>query len=224
MPYKDPEKRRESQRARTQRYYAAHRDEVLEKQHETRSTPEYRQKSNAQQNRWRAANADRKRAYERAYYQANRRTPEENFHLHLWTRHRLRPEDYEALLAAQEGRCCYCQRPRPENPREVHIDHDHTCTCGPKHSCPACRRGVACQKCNHVVGHADDDPARLEVIAANLTKLAAGARQRIAGKHVQGTLPLDELEVRRSGRAMNPPAVSEQPGSGVPGQVSGHRQ
>ena len=88
----------------------------------------------------------------------------------------------------QGGRCCYCERPLPENPRKVHIDHDHTCTCGSKGSCEYCRRGLACDSCNQIIGKADEDWERLERIAANGRRLQAQARARINAKPVQAEL------------------------------------
>ena len=92
------------------------------------------------------------------------------------------------MLDSQQGRCCYCERPLPDNPKLVHLDHDHSCTCGPKKSCPSCQRGLACQACNNAVGAGGDDPDRLERIAANLRRLKAEARERINGQPVQGEL------------------------------------
>lgn len=103
--------------------------------------------------------------------------------------HGLAPTDKAAMREAQDGRCCYCNRPLPEDERKVHIDHDHSCTCGPKKSCDFCRRGLACENCNRLVGMAGDDADRLELIAANLRVLAAAARARIAGKQAQEELP-----------------------------------
>ena len=97
----------------------------------------------------------------------------------------------------QHGRCCYCERPLPGDKFHVHIDHDHACTCGRKKTCESCRRGLACRDCNMVVGFAGDDPERLDLITANLRRLSAGARQRIAGKPVQEELPLNVRRLER---------------------------
>jgi Recombination endonuclease VII len=82
----------------------------------------------------------------------------------------MTPEDWDAMWTAQGGRCCYCEDLLPIDRQQVHIDHDHTC-CPPKRSCAACRRGLACQNCNFVVGNALEDPERLERIAKNLRRL-----------------------------------------------------
>jgi Recombination endonuclease VII len=113
---------------------------------------------------------------------------EVNVRKRLRDTHGMTPEDWARMYAAQGGRCCYCERPLPEDGKQVHIDHDHTCTCGPSRTCQHCRRGLACQNCNFVVGNANDDPNRLEVIAANLRRLATEARTRINTKPVQAEL------------------------------------
>lgn len=107
--------------------------------------------------------------------------------------HGISTEVLAAMWEAQGGRCCYCERPLPPaDSRQVHVDHDHSRTCGPKRSCRHCQRGLACQNRNFVVGNAGDDPDRLEVIAANLRRLRDEARDRIARKPVQGEL----IEIR----------------------------
>lgn len=47
------------------------------------------------------------------------------------------------------------------------VDHDHGCCPGRK-TCGACVRGLVCQNCNRMLGHAHDDPARLRAAAAYL--------------------------------------------------------
>lgn len=85
----------------------------------------------------------------------------------LWTAHRMRPGDWDAMWKAQRGCCYLCGDPLPANRRHVHIDHDHSC-CPPGKSCATCRRGLACHPCNTLIGHAQDDPARLRRIADRL--------------------------------------------------------
>ena len=84
--------------------------------------------------------------------------------------HGMTPDDYAALLAAQDGRCYLCTEPfRAEEKGAVHIEHDHRC-CPSGYSCERCRRGLACRRCNMLVGKVLDDPALLRLIAGNLEK------------------------------------------------------
>ena len=210
MPYKDPEKAREQMR----RYRAANREQIQQKTREWRaanperradydrryaeSDPErIRKMRREQRRRYVAANRERVNAAARDQQRQQRQAdPDLTWMRGLKQRHGLRPEDWAALIAAQDGRCCYCERPLPEDRTKIHIDHDHTCTCGPDKSCISCRRGIACHHCNAIVGRADDDPDRLERVAANLRHLGADARRRINGKPAQAEL----FDINRAAR------------------------
>ena len=143
------------------------------------------------------ARREHKNAVFRDWYARNPRSKEETRKQHLSTRHGMTPADYQEMWDDQEGRCCYCRRPLPEDTKKVHIDHDHSCTCGPKNTCAACRRGLSCDACNQIIGKADEDWERLERIAANGRRLQAEARARINTKPVQAELPID---IKRAAR------------------------
>src|SRR5215207_6629838 len=62
-------------------------------------------------------------------------------------RYGIEPEDYEALLAAQGGKCALCGRKIGVS-RRAAIDHDHSCErCGGR-GCRACSRGLVDGLCN----------------------------------------------------------------------------
>jgi predicted nucleic acid-binding Zn ribbon protein len=62
-------------------------------------------------------------------------------------------EEYDALLAAQEGRCAICGSPDwPGKGNRPHIDHDHE---------TGRIRGLLCNNCNTGLGQFKDDPQRL---------------------------------------------------------------
>ena len=72
--------------------------------------------------------------------------------------------DYAAMFAAQDGKCAICQNPetaldRKGRVRPLAVDHDHK---------TKAVRQLICNRCNHVLGLADDDPA---VIAAAIAYL-----------------------------------------------------
>lgn len=75
----------------------------------------------------------------------------------LWTRYRLRPEDYDTILGHQGGVCAICAQPF-RGPLTTHLDHVHGCTHPDRGSecCPACVRGILCNRCNHLLGGLDD--------------------------------------------------------------------
>ena len=193
MPYKDPEKNRQAAAERQRRYRVAHPERVRESQRKYHANmpEEAKEKKREREQVYRDANRGQVRAWARDWYARNPRSKDETRRQHLWTRHRMTPEDYQAMWDAQDGRCCYCERPLPDDQRKVHIDHDHTCTCGPKNTCDSCRRGLACESCNKLIGQADEDWERMERIAASGRRLQAEARGRINAKPVQGELPID---------------------------------
>jgi len=59
----------------------------------------------------------------------------------------LAPEEYEAIVKAQDGRCAICGK----QPEVLWVDHDHSC-CGINRSCGKCRRGLLCMACNGGLG------------------------------------------------------------------------
>jgi len=89
-----------------------------------------------------------------------------------------------ATVIAQDGKCYLCGDPLGQR---LIVDHDHLC-CPQGFSCPACRRGVACDRCNRLIGQVDDDPALLRRIADALESVLGPTRARIAAKPAQTDL------------------------------------
>lgn len=91
--------------------------------------------------------------------------------------------DWDSLFAglweAQGGRCYLCgDQLQRDKPRDVHLDHDHTC-CPLSRSCERCRRGLACRRCNYLIGLAKDDPDCLRRIADGLEAANKAVRERM---------------------------------------------
>jgi Recombination endonuclease VII len=129
--------------------------------------------------RYRDKNREKLRAESREYQRARR------------AGHALRPGEYEALWEAQDGLCCYCSRPLDG---KICLDHDHSC-CPTFKSCPKCRRGLAHNNCNVIVGMAGEDWDLLAAIATSGPALVAAVQERIAAAASQGELPFgDGLE------------------------------
>src|SRR5579863_5460292 len=63
----------------------------------------------------------------------------------LKAKYGLTPEDYDNMLAAQNGLCAICTK----KPKTFHVDHDHD---------TGKVRGLLCQKCNILLGQADEKP------------------------------------------------------------------
>jgi Recombination endonuclease VII len=94
--------------------------------------------------------------------------------------------DIDAWFAAQwklQAGCCYLCGGNFGDLRP-HVDHDHSC-CTAHRSCRVCRRGLACDRCNKLIGHIDDDPDLLRLIADNLARVLGPTRERIAAKQAE---------------------------------------
>jgi len=139
----DPEFR-EQDKAQKREAYHANRDAELERQHEYRARPEFRSEQAARAAIWREDNRDHLRAYQ----------------LKRW--YGITQEDYDAMLAAQDGVCAICGGP-PRGRGKLNdvfvVDHDHN---------TGVIRGLLCSPCNTAVGQMDDDPERLRRAAVYL--------------------------------------------------------
>jgi hypothetical protein len=88
----------------------------------------------------------------------------------------LRVEDYERLLAAQNGRCAICGTDKPgSNNRLFCVDHNHATDE---------IRGLLCNGCNRGLGYFNDSPVNLERALEYLKKPSTGliARSRRGAK------------------------------------------
>ena len=76
---------------------------------------------------------------------------------HLIRNFNITQAQYDALLAAQGGRCkiTTCRTDKPGGMGAFHIDHDHNC-CPGKKCCGKCIRGLLCSRCNNVLGRVLD--------------------------------------------------------------------
>lgn len=68
-----------------------------------------------------------------------------------WMRFRITPEDFFGLLDKQGGLCGVCAKPMIPG-KQTHLDHCHATNK---------IRGIVCENCNFVLGHAKDDPLTL---------------------------------------------------------------
>jgi Recombination endonuclease VII len=134
----------------------------------------FREYNRRYQKRNRAAINERNRTRDRARtnalrLQRRRADPVKTRAVSQRERHGITPEQWQELWTAQSGLCWLCGEPLPEDRRKVHVDHDHR-HCPPGRSCGLCRRGLACDACNTLVGLARDDPARLRRVADELER------------------------------------------------------
>lgn len=127
-------------------------------------------------NKWLKEHPERKRELARAHYKRNRQTclarrkrwaeenPDKAARLkrktHLRQKYGISIEQYEMLALTQEYKCAACGDPVIDDVI-LHVDHDHS---------TGELRGLLCQGCNLAIGHAKDDPVRLEKAAAYLRR------------------------------------------------------
>lgn len=94
--------------------------------------------------------------YEREWYR------EKGRHRFRERKYGLSAEDFERMLADQNGTCAICETPAPdEQGRSLHVDHDHA---------TGAVRGLLCSPCNLGIGTFKDDPATLERAANYLRR------------------------------------------------------
>jgi len=164
------------------------------------ATARYRRENREAITRYREANRDANREYAARYRDKNREAisqrravlRREKIAREGPERERVRNRrvahgpDYAQVFALmwdeQGGRCYLCDEEMDRTRAE--FDHDHSC-CPSGRSCGACRRGLACTRCNRLIGQVEDDPGLLRHIADNLESRAKVTRLRIAAKPVQ---------------------------------------
>ena len=80
--------------------------------------------------------------------------------------------DFNERWSAQGGLCASCAEPmlpRGKEPMSVVVDHDRNCCLG-HGSCGKCVRGLVHNRCNRVIGNANDDVHVLESAVAYLKR------------------------------------------------------
>lgn len=75
----------------------------------------------------------------------------------------LEPDQYDAMVASQQGRCAICRTDQPggQSKGGWHVDHEHA---------TGRVRGLLCTRCNQALGLFDDDPARLRAAVEYLRR------------------------------------------------------
>lgn len=99
---------------------------------------------------WKLDNPEREAARQAAYRASGRKGVSDR-KSYLKRKYGITPEQYDALLAKQEGGCAICGRP-PRRDIALHVDHEHG---------TGRIRGLLCFRCNNALGDFDDDHDRL---------------------------------------------------------------
>lgn len=106
---------------------------------------------------WCERNAEKKRAVDKAYREANRERTRDyglrrNFNISL--------EDFEKMLAEQGGGCAICGGLSSRHGGTLHVDHDHT---------TGKVRGLLCDGCNLGLGKFLDNSTLLDIASSYLS-------------------------------------------------------
>lgn len=103
---------------------------------------------------------EQKKAYQRAYYAANREAClQASRNATVTGFYGLTLGQHAAMLKEQDGVCAICRN--PSDGRRLDIDHDHT-----THKV----RGLLCRRCNTSIGRFEDSPALLRAAAEYLER------------------------------------------------------
>jgi len=101
--------------------------------------------------------------------------------MHLWVKYKMRPEEYDALVIAQDGKCAICAQPPKPKEKYLSVDHCHE---------TGLIRGLLCASCNVGLGNLGDTAERLEKALAYLLKCEAGdiplQPAKVLKPHTQG--------------------------------------
>lgn len=125
------------------------------------SPEETRAQARKRAREWYVANHEKALAYRRSRDQSGdshsqkwrQNNPEKNRRYYLKSQYGLTLEQYDSLLNKQCGLCAICRGKEPGRGKFFHVDHDHV---------TGKVRGLLCQNCNLMIGHALDSAAVLQ--------------------------------------------------------------
>jgi len=100
-------------------------------------------------------------------YRSKRGTKDYERENNLRKNYNITADEYDRLLAAQDGVCAICGDPPDDKP--LCVDHNHEC-CDGRKSCGKCNRGILCNYCNVGIAQFLDDKTRLAKAIVYLEK------------------------------------------------------
>jgi hypothetical protein len=108
-------------------------------------------------------------AYQRVYRKTEKpqRTNRDRL---LRKKYGITVDEYDALLASQDGRCAICRTDQPGGPTPesaFHVDHSHD---------DGRVRGLLCRACNTALGLLGEDPGRIRTLLAYIERWPACGR------------------------------------------------
>lgn len=88
-------------------------------------------------------------------------------------RYGLTPEQYDALLISQDGRCAICERPASDFKMRLAVDHSHA---------TGAIRGLLCNFCNHKIVGKHTDGEKFRAIANYIESETGLFAPRLGGR------------------------------------------
>lgn len=121
------------------------------------SSPEAWERHKARSRAYKKAHPEERKAYAREWYHKNKHKHKhkekiKNRRTWLKIQYGMTLQDYDAMLAKQGGVCAIHRGPNNIN-QPFHVDHDHK---------TGKVRGLLCNNCNTILGHAKDSILVLE--------------------------------------------------------------
>ena len=173
--------------------------------------PEYRRKRLKANRAWIVARKDRLNARRRYRYATDPeyrekcRAPRRGEHARndrLKLVYGMTPEDYDAILARQNGACAICES---KSHRRLCIDHCHS---------TGTVRGLLCRDCNLGLGNYQDDPKRLLKAIVYLKRFRRISANR-KKDHAATKLPVSGASItpRKQAPSASPPRTRPAPRS-----------
>ena len=176
-----PEQRRERDRAKYAANPEYYRNKALRyaranKEARAEYTRKYRadnsEKVTASKARAYREHPEKAAAYAKKYRQRHPERNKETWRRQNLKKYGLTPHQVAVMIGQQEGCCASCtnviMRGTREAKRQAHVDHCHA---------TGRVRGILCQRCNLILGHAKDQPSVLIAAAKYLTDRATRERK-----------------------------------------------
>jgi len=107
-------------------------------------------------NQWAKQFPERTKAKAKQYRQDNKEKLNSYQRKFKLSKFGLTPEDYDFLFELQEGKCAICNKHQSELERALALDHNHS-----KVGLDSVRF-LLCNKCNLLIGYADENPEILQ--------------------------------------------------------------
>ncbi len=159
---KAPRDRKEYQKARRNANREAHN---AKRRAYYKSRPDLQERHRAENRAYREVNKARLSEYKKEYRRVNHEKLKDKV---LRKRYGLTINEVAKLKKAQDFRCAICRVPFDLlSSKHCHVDHDHK-----KGNERDSIRGVLCNHCNSVLGHANDDPKILRQAIEYLKRYA----------------------------------------------------